>query len=111
MNKPFLKPHKATAIPDEVWKAYKIPPPIREFKFHPMRKWRFDFAWPSYWVAVEIDGGIWTNGGHVRGKGFNNDREKSNAAVELGWKVLYYTPQNIDFEQIKRILENTFHKI
>ena len=38
--------------------------PEREFRFCE-RRWRFDFAWPSHKVAVEIDGGIFIHGRHV----------------------------------------------
>ena len=30
------------------WQA-TVPEPVREFRFHPKRKWRFDFAWPRDW--------------------------------------------------------------
>ena len=29
---------------------------VREFEFHPKRKWRFDFAFLECKVAVEVDG-------------------------------------------------------
>lgn len=28
-------------------RALKLPAPEREYRFHPGRRWRFDFAWPS----------------------------------------------------------------
>lgn len=62
----------------------------REYKFHPIRRWKFDFADPKNKIAVELEGGIWTNGRHTRGKGFKADTEKYNEAVKLGWKVLRY---------------------
>src|SRR5688572_1545842 len=43
-----------------------IPLPTPEFKFHPKRRWRADFAWPNPdggGVLLEVDGG-----GHVRGR-------------------------------------------
>ena len=30
----------------------------KEFKFHPKRKWRFDYAFPFLMIAVEVDGGV-----------------------------------------------------
>lgn len=62
--------------------------PEPEYRFHDMRKWRFDFAWPAQRVAVEIEGGIWSKGRHVRGAGFIADCEKYNEAARLGWYVL-----------------------
>lgn len=69
--------------------------PETEYKFHASRKWRFDFAWPTAKIAVEIMGGTWTGGAHVTGVGYENDCEKLNAAVSLGWKVLYLTSKMV----------------
>jgi hypothetical protein len=70
--------------------------PVREFKFHPKRKWRFDLAWTDRKIAVEIEGGVYTRGRHVRPIGFINDIEKYNAAVMLNWKLFRVTPQMIE---------------
>ena len=72
-----------------------LPEPLFEFHFHPKRMWRFDAAWPGHMIALEIDGGIWTNGRHVRGKGFLGDIEKMNQAAVLGWRVLRVTPDQL----------------
>lgn len=56
------------------------------------RMWRFDFAFPAQKVAVEIEGGIWTNGRHSRGKGMESDMRKYNRAASLGWIVLRGSP-------------------
>ena len=63
-----------------------------ELKFHPVRKWRFDYAFPEYRVAVEVDGGVWTYGRHNSAKGYINDMEKLNTAASMGWLVLRITP-------------------
>ena len=65
--------------------------PKRELRFHPGRRWAFDFAWPDFMVAVEIEGGIYSGGRHVRPTGFENDCEKYNAATSEGWRVYRYT--------------------
>ena len=65
-----------------------LPTPTREYKFSEKRGWRFDFAWPELMAALEIEGGIWSGGRHVRGKGFISDCEKYNEAALLGWRVL-----------------------
>jgi len=44
-------------------------------------------------VAVEVDGGIYRHGRHVRGGGFERDAEKRNAAVMAGWRVLHFAPR------------------
>ena len=63
---------------------------LPEYRFHPVRLWRFDFALPDYKTAIEIEGATWTQGRHTRGKGYQNDCEKYNAATLMGWKVLRY---------------------
>ncbi len=79
----------------KLFKNANLPVPVAEYKFHPDRKWRFDYAWPELKVALEIEGGIWVRGRHNRGIGMINDMVKYNSAAILGWRILRYTPQNI----------------
>lgn len=72
-------------------RAAGTPEPVRELRFWPGRKFRLDFAWPSHKLAVEVDGGTWTRGRHVRGRGYENDCIKHNEAQLLGWRVLRFT--------------------
>lgn len=69
--------------------------PVAEYKFHPERRWRFDFCWPDDLLAVEVEGGTWVNGRHNRGSGFEKDAEKYAEALCLGWKVLRVTGSQI----------------
>lgn len=78
-----------------LWKAFGIPEPKSEFRFHPVRKWRFDYAWPDKLIAVEIEGAIWTQGRHTRGSGFIKDMTKYNAAGKLGYRVFRFTPREL----------------
>ncbi len=71
--------------------AVGVPEFVREHKFIPTRRFRFDFAWPEKKVALEIDGGSWVNGRHNRGAGFEADCVKSCFAAALGWRVLHVT--------------------
>lgn len=73
----------------------RLAEPIMEYRFHPEREWRFDFAWPERKVALEVDGGIWVKGRHTRGSGWLKDTEKLNAAATLGWRMLRCTPQQL----------------
>lgn len=52
-----------------------------------VRDWRFDFAWPELMIAVEAEGGTYTNGRHTRGTGFEEDCIKYGEAMKLGWSV------------------------
>lgn len=69
--------------------------PLPQFQFCQNRKWRFDFAWPSIRLAVEIQGGTFTNGRHSRGVGYDQDSEKSNIATLLGWRVLRFSTRDL----------------
>lgn len=73
-----------------------IQKPEIEYKFHTKRRWRFDFAWPIYKIAIECEGGTWIRGRHTRGLGYQKDLEKYNAAAAAGWKVFRYSPAMID---------------
>lgn len=74
-------------------RAHKLNP-VPEFKFHPVRKWRFDFCFPAQMLAIEIEGGIW-GGRHTRGGGFSADCEKYNHATLLGWRLMRFTPDMV----------------
>lgn len=76
-------------------KAHGLPEPVTEYKFHDVRRWRFDYAWPTHKIALEIEGGIWTGGRHTRGKGFIADLEKYNTASSIGWRIFRITPAQL----------------
>jgi len=78
---------------------------VREYRFHPARRWRFDFAFPARRIAIEVDGGVWARGRHTRGGGYIADAEKYNEAVVLGWRVLRVTRKHIDNGQARMWLE------
>ena len=64
---------------------------VREHAFHENRNYKFDVAIPDLKIAIEYEGGIYSGGRHVRGKGFAEDCRKYNAALIRGWKVLRYS--------------------
>lgn len=101
-------------------RAKGLPKPEREYRFHPRRKFRFDRAWATQQIAVEIEGGFFGVGkpcpscgrrkvaGHSSIERLLSDTEKYNAAAELGWMVLRYSPKQIEsgeaIRQIERVL-------
>jgi very-short-patch-repair endonuclease len=102
-----------------LWKrfGYQLRPPVREYRFSPPRRWRFDFAWPTQMVAVEIEGLVFRGKSrHTTQNGYIKDCEKYNAAVEKGWHVLRYTQVDLRkrpvqvLEQVKRVLGLTGEK-
>lgn len=99
---------------------------VKEYQFHPTRKWRFDYAIPEYKIAIEVEGGTFketyyqdkktgeikthVGGRHNTGKGFIADLEKYNTAVCQGWSLLRITPEqlisNIPITNILNILKH-----
>lgn len=74
----------------------RIEEPVRQYRFHPERRWTFDFAWPDEKLALEVEGGTWVQGRHSRGAGYTSDCRKYNTAVVLGWRVLRATTDMIE---------------
>lgn len=80
-------------------KALKLPPPERETKVIPGRRFRFDFYWPDprpgLSLAVEVEGGTWVNGGHNRGGQIESDCEKSALAAMQGIRFMRVTADQV----------------
>jgi len=91
-------------------RAYRLPTPERELCFAKHithrtkngqirgRQWRFDFAWPAFMVAVEIEGlvvaklggRLVVTGRHATIDGMREDMRKYAVAAELGWYVIRF---------------------
>lgn len=78
------------------WRALGGPPLEFQHRFHPKRKWPMDFAHVETKIAIETQGGIYTNGAHVRPVGYEDDCEKYAAAHLLGWVVFQLTPNMVE---------------
>lgn len=76
-----------------------------EYKFHPTRRWRFDYAIPELMTAIEYNGIFSNKSRHITAVGHSGDCEKLNQAQILGWRVLQYTPINIGqlYDDLKAI--------
>lgn len=87
--------------------AAGLPKPEPEHRFHPTRKWRFDWAWPEQRVALEVEGGIYGKGepcskcgqrevaGHRSIKDMKRDLEKYSEAAAHGWRIVRITPEQL----------------
>lgn len=81
----------------------------KEFKFHPVRKWRFDYAFPEHKIALEVEGGVWTGGRHTSSVGFLNDMEKYNTATLMGWRVFRTTPDDLYRKKTLDLIKNAIN--
>lgn len=101
------QPHIVKLLSD--LRTVGLPEPVREHRFHPVRQWRFDLAFPERMVAVEVDGAVYAQGRHTRGKGFEDDCVKMNQAAVLGWRVFRYSTgqvkKGIPVADLKAVLE------
>lgn len=91
--------------------------PEREYRFDPARRWRLDFAWPEWMVAVEVQGlgrrGSGDDpqrafGRHQMPGGVTEDYRKLNAAVLAGWRVLFVTGAMVRSGEAVRVVVRTF---
>jgi hypothetical protein len=89
-------------------RACGLPIPETEYQFHPGRRWRFDYAWPRYMLALEVEGALWKKGGgaHSHPLGIQRDIEKYSEAAILGWRVLRATTDevrdNVALDRLRR---------
>lgn len=63
-----------------------------EYKFHPKRRWRFDYACEVAKVAVEVNGGNYAGGRHINPTAIVKEYEKYAEAAAMGWVVISCTP-------------------
>lgn len=102
---------------------------VKELKFCPDRRWRFDYAIPAYKIALEVEGGTYkrreyiaadgmivttTGGRHNSSRGFLGDMEKYNTATVLGWRILRTIPDKLlsgeTLDMIRDVISNNYGK-
>lgn len=86
-------------------RALRLPDPVREHRFDPVRRWRFDLCWPDRMIFVECDGGEFVKGSLGR-HGTGRDWEKQNAAVLLGWRPFRFVGSQIRSGYALRVLQD-----
>ncbi len=87
--------------------AIGLPSPTTEYRFCE-RLWRFDYAWLNERLAIEINGGVYTQGRHTRGKGAEGDYVKLNEAALLGWTVLQFSTGQVKSGLALQTIERWF---
>jgi very-short-patch-repair endonuclease len=73
---------------ESVWNRLGGPTLIKEFKFCAERDWQNDYLHEASKTIIELDGGVWTGGRHVRPQGFINDCIKLNVASLADYRVI-----------------------
>ena len=70
----------------------------REVRFSPPRMFRADFIITrkdGARLIVEVQGGAWSRGRHGRGKGMQDDGEKSALAAIAGFQLMSLTTEQV----------------
>jgi len=87
-----------------LWRALSGPKLESEFRFHPSRRWRADYAHLESRTLIEIEGGVWSGGRHNRGQGFVADAEKYFEAALGGWRVVRLVSPQLTLENMQRLV-------
>ncbi len=94
-----------------VFNEFNLRHPQEEYRFHPVRRWRFDYCYPELKLAFEIEGGTRTGGRHTRPMGYQKDCEKYNYAALLGYRVIRLTSTLMNNGHLHGILEQLQHEL
>ena len=90
---------------EHLWQTWDGPELTKEYRFHPHRRWRADYALPAAKVLIELEGGIYSGGRHSRAGGYLADCEKYNAASMLGYVVLRLGTGQVDHQHVTEIID------
>jgi very-short-patch-repair endonuclease len=98
----------------EQLKQHRLPMHLREHRFAQAaigREWRFDFCFPDFKLAVEIEGlavmslmmpsgkkRMICTGRHSTPGGFEDDCEKYATAVMMGWRLVRFMTKQVKSE-------------
>ena len=100
-KKPQVESHLEERFFSSWNQTFPLHTPIREYHFHPTRKFRFDFCWPTRKIAVEVQG---QGPGHNSLPGMTQDYDKHLSALLLGWRVVFLTSRHLSPKRIDTTL-------
>ncbi len=74
---------------------------VEEYQFCKGRMWRYDFAFPSQKLVIDIQGmgRGGRQGGHQTAEGMRNDCDKHNTATLMGYRVLLFASSSNSIEE------------
>jgi len=90
---------------EHLWQSWGGPELTKEHRFHPHRRWRLDYYHAPTRTGIELHGGVWSEGRHVRGNGFLGDLDKMNAAQMQGLVVLQLGTGQVDHQHVTEIID------
>lgn len=114
MNQSLKARIKPVSLFESLCVAAGFERPEKEYRFHPVRKWRFDWCFVAAKLAIEIQGGLFARGRHTQGAALLREYEKLNAACCLGYRILFITPEQMasgDVFAILEVLEKVIGKV
>lgn len=76
-----------------------------EHRFHPVRRWRFDYAFPDLMIAVEYDGLMFRSVGHTSLGAIMSDMERTNQAQLLGWTIYRANAKTVANKEFFAVIE------
>jgi len=112
--------------------GHDLPAGEPHYRFDPMRNWEYDYAWPLFKVAVELEGGaegipvrchacgtnvhavkadgsigkeIRVAGYHAHRERFLTDMQKYRRGAILGWTILRYGHEDVHADPFAMIKE------
>lgn len=97
--------------------------PLPEYKFAADRgrKFAFDWAWPQSLLALEVDGGLFGRGKKCHACGRRRvgahssirqlllDRDKTNLAACMGWRVLRVQPKDVRSGKVLELIREALN--
>lgn len=85
------------AVLGEQLAAHGITTFVREHRFHPVRRWRLDIAWPDLKLGVECEGvgAAGKPGRHQLTQHLHDNCEKHSALAAMGWRLIRVTGKQI----------------
>jgi len=86
-------------------RACGLEPPVRQAQLIPSRRFRCDFAWEPERLIVEVEGGEWIRGAHVRPARFSRDCVKYAELAIRGWRLIRVTGSQVRSGQALRWIE------
>mgnify|MGYP000920256544 CR=1 FL=1 len=94
-----------------LWQVRQGPELVREYRFHHLRKWRFDYYHEPTKTGIELEGGLYSGGRHTRAAGYQGDIEKYNDAAMRGITVLRLGTGQVDHQHVAEIIEYVKRKM